>query len=155
MTEAQNKISPKGKAEAEAELKELVDERRPRITAAIKVAREEGDLSENAEYHAAREEQGMNEARIRTLENLLATAEVTAPAVGDKVGVGSKVSFRDEAADKVTEVTVVHRLEADSASGKLSVESPVAQALIGGRKGQKVTVSTPKGKKRLEILAVG
>ncbi|CAN5813367.1 transcription elongation factor GreA [soil metagenome] len=154
MTEVQNKISLEGKAEAEAELRELAEERRPRITAAIKAAREEGDLSENAEYHAAREEQGMNEARIRTLETLLATAEVAAPTSGDKVVVGSTVSFRDEA-EKVTEVTVVHRLEADSSQGKLSAESPVAQALIGGRKGQTVTVSTPKGKRRLEILAVG
>jgi transcription elongation factor GreA len=153
MSDQNNKISPEGKAEAEAELRDLTEERRPRITAAIKAAREEGDLSENAEYHAAREEQGMNEARIRTLEALLATAQVAAPADGDKVGVGSTVSFRDDAGEK--EVTLVHRLEADSAQGKLSVESPIAQALIGARKGDSVVVSTPRGQKQLEILAVG
>jgi len=153
MSDQNNKISPEGKAEAEAELRDLTEERRPRITAAIKAAREEGDLSENAEYHAAREEQGMNEARIRTLEALLATAQVAAPADGDKVGVGSTVSFRDDAGEKV--VTLVHRLEADSAQGKLSVESPIAQALIGARKGDSVVVSTPRGQKQLEILAVG
>jgi len=153
MSDQNNKISPEGKAEAEAELRVLTEERRPRITAAIKAAREEGDLSENAEYHAAREEQGMNEARIRTLEALLATAQVAAPADGDKVGVGSTVSFRDDAGEK--EVTLVHRLEADSAQGKLSVESPIAQALIGARKGDSVVVSTPRGQKQLEILAVG
>ena len=153
MSDQNNKISPEGKAEAEAELRVLTEECRPRITAAIKAAREEGDLSENAEYHAAREEQGMNEARIRTLEALLATAQVAAPADGDKVGVGSTVSFRDDAGEK--EVTLVHRLEADSAQGKLSVESPIAQALIGARKGDSVVVSTPRGQKQLEILAVG
>jgi len=153
MSDQNNKISPEGKAEAEAELRVLTEERRPQITAAIKAAREEGDLSENAEYHAAREEQGMNEARIRTLEALLATAQVAAPADGDKVGVGSTVSFRDDAGEK--EVTLVHRLEADSAQGKLSVESPIAQALIGARKGDSVVVSTPRGQKQLEILAVG
>ncbi|MDQ3572093.1 MAG: transcription elongation factor GreA [Actinomycetota bacterium] len=153
MSDQSNKISPEGKAEAEAELRGLTEERRPRITAAIKAAREDGDLSENAEYHAAREEQGMNEARIRTLEALLATAKVAAPAAGEKAGVGSTVSFRDERGEK--EVTLVHRLEADSAQGKLSVESPVAQALIGARKGDLVVVSTPGGEKQLEILDVG
>jgi transcription elongation factor GreA len=152
--DVQNAISPEGKAEAEAELRELTEVRRPAIVAAIKAAREEGDLSENAEYHAAREEQGLNESRIRNLESLLATAQVTEAAGGDIVGVGSKVSFRDGTTERVTDVTLVHRLEADSAAGKLSVESPVAKALIGGRAGDQVSVSTPGGDKQLEILSV-
>jgi transcription elongation factor GreA len=150
-----NAISAEGRAQAEAELKELTEVRRPAIVAAIKAAREEGDLSENAEYHAAREEQGLNEARIRNLESLLATAQVTEAATGDVIGVGSTVSFRDTAVDRVTEVTLVHRLEADSAAGKLSVESPVAGALLGARAGDTVTATTPAGDKQLEVLEVG
>ena len=152
--DVQNAISADGKAEAEAELKELTEVRRPAIVAAIKAAREEGDLSENAEYHAAREDQGMNEARIRTLEELLANATVVEADTDGTAGSGSRVSFRENGGD-VTEVTLVHRLEADAAEGKLSVESPVGKALVGAAKGDTVTVSTPRGDKRLEVLDVG
>jgi transcription elongation factor GreA len=153
--DVKNAISPEGRAEAEAELKELTEVRRPAIVAAIKAAREEGDLGENAEYHAAREEQGLNEARIRVLEELLANATVVEAAAGDTVGPGSQVSFRDSSTDEVSDVTLVHRLEANPAEGKLSVESPIATALLGGSKGDRVTVATPSGSKTLEILAVG
>ena len=152
--DVRNAISAEGRAEAEAELRELTGVRRPAIVAAIKVARAEGDLSENAEYHAAREEQGLNEARIRVLEELLASATVVEATGGETVDTGSRVSFRDSATDRVTDVTLVHRLEADSAAGKLSIESPVAKALLGGRAGDTVSVTTPGGEKRLEILAV-
>ena len=153
--DVKNAISPEGRAEAEAELKELTEVRRPAIVAAIKAAREDGDLSENAEYHAAREEQGMNEARILVLEELLASATVVEASGGDTVGPGSQVSFRDASTEKVTDVTLVHRLEADLTEGKLSTESPIAKALIGASKGDQVTVATPSGAKTLEILAVG
>lgn len=153
--DVQNAISPEGYAEAEAELKHLTEVRRPAIVAAIKAAREEGDLSENAEYHAAREDQGHNEARIRNLETLLSRAEVTEATGNGVVGIGTTVSFRDEAAGKVTEVTVVHRLEADTSAGKLSAESPIARALLGGKAGDKIKVSTPSGDKSLEIVKVG
>jgi len=152
MTEAENVISAEGRANAIKELEELRDVRRPRIVAAIKAAREEGDLSENAEYHAAREEQGLNEARIRTLEQLLAMAEVHEADGGDVVAVGSRVSFRE--GDDVKELTLVHRLEANPAQGKISAESPIAKALFGARKGENVAVETPRGTKQLEILEV-
>jgi transcription elongation factor GreA len=156
--DAQNAISPEGYAKAKAELEHLTQVRRPAIVAAIKAAREEGDLSENAEYHAAREEQGLNEARIRNIESLLASAEVVEAdangAAAGVVGVGSTVSFRDEASERVTEVTLVHRLEADTQSGKLSADSPIAQALLGAREGATVEVETPGGTKRLAILSV-
>ena len=96
MSDAVNEISPQGKAEAEAELEELREEKRPRIVAAIKAAREEGDLSENAEYHAAKDEQGHLEARIRMLEDLLANAEVVEAPTRRHRRVGSRVKFRDE-----------------------------------------------------------
>ena len=152
---AKHSISPEGRANAEAELQHLREVRRPKIVAEIKVAREFGDLSENAEYHAAREAQGLNEARIRVLEHHLAMAKVQEEAGGDLIGVGSRVSFRDRGNGTVTEVTLVHRLEAKVAEGKVSVESPVAQALLGARAGQQVTLDTPRGAKQLEILDVG
>ena len=154
--EAQStRSAPKGKAKAEAELQHLREVRRPQIVAEIKVAREFGDLSENAEYHAAREAQGLNEARIRMLEHHLKLAEPHKGTSGDSIGVGSRVSFRDCGSGKVTEVTLVHRLEATVEEGKISVESPVAEALLGAHAGEKVTLDTPRGPKQLEILDVG
>jgi transcription elongation factor GreA len=154
MTDAVNEISPEGKAEAEAELKELREEKRPRIVAAIKAAREEGDLSENAEYHAAREEQGHLEARIRMLEELLANAQVVEAVSDGTAGVGSRVKFRDVGTGAEKEITLVHRLEASMAEGKLSAESPVGRALMGASQGDKVSFETPSGAKNLEILSV-
>ncbi|MDX6582662.1 MAG: transcription elongation factor GreA [Solirubrobacterales bacterium] len=155
MADAKNTISPEGKAQAEAELKQLTEVRRAEIRQSIKSAREFGDLSENAEYHAAREAQGMNESRIRVLEHLLASAVVSEAASGGAAGVGSQVSYRDPDSGKVTDVTLVHRLEADLAAGKLSVESPIGQALLGAGKGDQVSFETPRGdSKQLEVLAV-
>jgi transcription elongation factor GreA len=156
MTDVTHSISPEGRAAAEAELKHLVEVRRAEIVAAIKVAREFGDLSENAEYHAARDAQGLNEARIRTLEHHLAKAQVTDGGSSDgTAGIGSRVSYRDGATGKVTEVTLVHPLEASVADGKISTQSPIARSLLGSRGGDKVTLSTPRGEKPVEILEVG
>ena len=155
MSETVNEISPQGKAEAEAELEDLRENRRPQIVAAIKAAREEGDLSENAEYHAAREEQGHLEARIRVLENLLANAEVVEAPTGDTARVGSQVRFRDTGSGEEKEITLVHRLEASMAEGKLSAESPVGRALLGASTGETVSFDTPSGQKNLQILSVG
>lgn len=155
MTDAVNEISPEGKAEAEAELEDLRENRRPVIVAAIKAAREEGDLSENAEYHAAKDEQGHLEARIRLLEDMLANAEVIEAPKGDRAQVGSKVGFRDTETGEEKEVTLVHRLEASMAEGKLSAESPVGRALLGASPGDTVTFETPSGSKKLEVLSVG
>jgi transcription elongation factor GreA len=155
MGAAEHSISPEGMAKAEAELQHRREVQRPRIVAEIKAAREDGDLSENAEYHAAREAQGLNEARIRMLEHHLATATAQEATSGDSIGVGSRVSFRDCGNGKVTEVSLVHPLEATLAEGKVSAESPVAKALLGARAGEKVTLETPRGAKQLEILEVG
>jgi transcription elongation factor GreA len=158
MAADRNTITAEGKAKAEAELKHLTEVKRPEIVKAIKSAREFGDLSENAEYHAAREAQAMNESRIRVLEHHLATARVSeaAPEAAAGAAVGSQVSYRDAASGKVSEVTLVHRLEADLAAGKLSVESPIGTALLGAGEGDEVTFETPRGDaKRLEVLSVG
>jgi transcription elongation factor GreA len=155
MAKDKDTISPEGKAKAEAELKHLTEVKRPEIVKAIKSAREFGDLSENAEYHAAREAQAMNESRIRVLEHHLATAVVSESAGGDQASIGSVVSYRDTDSGKETEVTLVHRLEADLTAGKLSVESPIGTALLGTAKGDEVSFETPRGaEKRLEVLSV-
>ena len=149
-----NTISREGKAKAEAELAHLRDVRRPEIVQAIKVAREFGDLKENAEYHAAREAQAMNESRIRLLEHHLAGAVVAEATGGDRAAIGSAVSYR--AGDKLTEVTLVHALEADLSAGKLSAESPIGRALIGAVAGDTVSFETPRGDSReLEVVSVG
>ena len=150
-----NTISAEGKAKAEEELKYLTEVKRPEIVKSIKTAREFGDLSENAEYHAAREAQAMNESRIRVLEHHLATAVVSDTAGGDEAAIGSVVKYRDADSGKETEVTLVHRLEADLAEGKLSVESPIGTALMGASQGDEVTFETPRGgAKKLEVLSV-
>lgn len=155
MRGAKHSISPEGRAKAEAELQHLREVRRPKIVAEIRTAREFGDLSENAEYHAAREAQGLNEARIRVLEHHLAIAKAPEGASGDSISVGSRVGFRDRGNGTVTEITLVHPLEATVAEGKVSVESPVAKALLGARAGDQVTLDTPRGAKQLAILNVG
>jgi transcription elongation factor GreA len=155
MAEARNTISAEGKAKAEEELKRLTEVRRPEIVQAIKTAREFGDLKENAEYHAAREAQAMNETRIRVLEHHLATAVVGETGDGGEAGIGSVVNYRETSTDKVTEVTLVHQLEADLGSSKLSVESPIGTALVGAAEGDMVSFETPRGAiKQLEVLSV-
>jgi len=155
MTENTNAISAEGMAEAEAELKHRREVKRAEIVFAIKEAREDGDLKENAEYHAAREEQGLNESRIRVLEHHLAKAEVREGPSGGSAGIGSRVSYRDRGGDKVSEVTLVHPLESNVAEGKVSVESPVGKALLNAAEGDQVELETARGLKQLEILSVG
>ena len=155
MAEARNTISAEGKAKAEEELKHLTEVRRAEIVQSIKTAREFGDLKENAEYHAARDAQAMNETRIRVLEHHLATAVVGETGDGGEAGIGSLVSYRDTSTDKVTQVTLVHRLEADLGSSKLSVESPIGTALVGAAEGDTVSFETPRGAiKQLEVLSI-
>lgn len=153
MSDAENTISPEGKEKAEQELRSLQEVRRPEIVAMIKTARAEGDLSENAEYHAARERLGHLEARVRYLEHHLQTAEVSEGGGADIVGVGSTVSYRD--GDQTREVTLVNPLEVDVAAGKISAKSAVAQALLGASAGDRVTAETRGGEKQLEVLSVG
>jgi len=140
----------------EVELQRLKAVERPRIIAAISEARAHGDLSENAEYHAAKEQQGMNEARVSEIEDKINRAEVidTSKLSGDKVKFGATVTLQDEdSEDKVT-YTIVGDTEADLKNGKISISSPIARALIGKSKGESVDVTTPKGTRTLEVLKV-
>ena len=145
-----------GHKNLEQELQRLKSVERPRIIAAISEARAHGDLSENAEYHAAKEQQGLNEARVAELEDKLNRAEVidTSKLSGDTIKFGATVTLQDEdSEDKVT-YTIVGDTEANLRNGKISISSPIARALIGKTKGESVDVTTPKGTRTLEVLQV-
>ena len=139
-----------------SELQRLKAIERPAITAAIAEARGHGDLSENAEYEAARDRQGMIEARIRDIEMKLANAQVVDPKLVDADGrcvFGATVDVQDEAGEKTT-WQIVGEDEADIKKSRISVVSPMARALIGKESGEEAVVQTPGGVKRYEILDV-
>jgi transcription elongation factor GreA len=136
------------------ELERLKRVERPAITRAIAEARAHGDLSENAEYHAAREKQGFTEARITDLETKVSTAEVIDPPTsGDRVTFGSTVRVEDEDGKEAT-YQIVGSDETDPARGRISVMAPLARTLIGKRVGDTVTAHLPNGKKTFDILEV-
>jgi transcription elongation factor GreA len=140
----------------EEELQRLKAVERPRIIAAISEARAHGDLSENAEYHAAKEQQGLNEARVAEVEDKINRAEVidTSKLSGDTIKFGATVTLADEdSGDKVT-YTIVGDTEANLRDRKISISSPIGRALIGKSKGESVDVTTPKGTRTFEVLKV-
>jgi len=140
----------------EAELQRLKSEERPRIINAIAEARAHGDLSENAEYHSAKEAQGMNEAKVTQLEDQLSRAEVIDPKSlsGDVVKFSASVTLQDIDTDETVTYKIVGEMEASVKDGKISISSPMARALIGKQTGDDVEVTTPKGHKSYEILKV-
>jgi transcription elongation factor GreA len=140
----------------EAELQRLKAEERPRIIQAIAEARSHGDLSENAEYHAAKEAQGLNEARVAELEDKISRAEIvdTSKLSGATIKFGATVTLVDEDTDEKVKYKIVGDLEADVKSGKISISSPIARALIGKSKGDTAEVTTPKGARSYEVLKV-
>lgn len=144
-------LTPEGKVELEAELTELIANRGD-IAEKIANARDYGDLSENAEYDAAREEQAMLETRIAELEDILKNADIIKPTKSSTVRVGSTVHLSN--GKKVT-YKVVGPVEADPLEGKISNESPIGAALMGKKVGDKVTITTPKGQVAYSIEAVG
>ena len=138
------------------ELQELKTIKRPEITEAIKEAREKGDLKENAEYHAAREQQSFNEGRIKDIEGKLSNAQIidiTKIPKSDKVIFGTTVIVVDDNNKKVT-YKIVGEDEADIKIGKLSVTSPISRSLIGKNEGEIVVIKTPSGEKEYEIIEV-
>ena len=140
----------------EAELHRLKSEERPRIIQAIAEARSHGDLSENAEYHAAKEQQGLNEARVADLEDRLGRADVidTTKLSGDTVKFGATVTLVDEDTDEKVKYKIVGDFEASVKDGKISISSPIARALIGKSKGDTAEVTTPKGPRSYEVLKI-
>jgi transcription elongation factor GreA len=149
-------ITAEGYERFSAELQRLKSEVRPRIIAAISEARAHGDLSENAEYHAAKEQQGLNEARVGDLEGKLSRADVIEPAKmsGNTVKFGATVSLIDDDTDEKVTYMIVGELEADVRHGKVSIASPIARALIGKAKGDAVEVTTPRGSKSYEVTKI-
>ena len=145
-----------GYAALEAELKRRQQEERPRIIQAIAEARSHGDLSENAEYHAAKENQSLNEGRIAELEDKLSRAEVidVSKLSGDTVKFGATVTLMDEDTEEEKKYQIVGESEADVKLGKVSISSPIARALISKKVGDTVEVNTPGGGKSYEILKI-
>lgn len=129
---------------------------RPRIIKAIEEARAHGDLSENAEYHAAKEAQGWNETKVQEIEDRLSRAEVIDPTKlsGDVVMFGAKLTLIDQDTDAEVKYQIVGDFEADVKKGRISISSPIARALIGKKKGDSIEVNTPGGGKSYEIVKV-
>ena len=148
-------MTASGLAALEEELKRLKEER-PLVSKAIGVAREHGDLKENAEYHAAKERQGMIEARLKNIEGMVSHAEVIDPASlsGDMVQFGATVLLIDEDTDEEVTYQIVGSEESDVSKGLLPINSPLSKALVGKSVGDPVEVNTPKGIKFYEVVKV-
>ncbi len=149
-------VTSSGLTRMQEELKQLKSVARPEAIKAIAEAREHGDLSENAEYHAARERQSFIEGRVAELEDKMARAEVidVASLSGDTVKFGATVTVVDEDTDDELTYQLVGELEADVKEGRLAITAPLARALIGKSVGDSAEVTTPKGEKSYEILKV-
>lgn len=149
-------MTGQGLRQLEDELRKLKSEERPAVIRAIAEARSHGDLSENAEYHAARERQSFIEGRIQELEEIISTAEVIDPASlsGSHVKFGATVSLVDEDTDKEITYQIVGLHEADIKQSKISISSPLAKSLIGKQEGDTVSVPAPGGDRTYEILSV-
>lgn len=144
-------ITEEGRGELEAELTDLKS-RRGAIADKIAEARDYGDLSENAEYDAAREEQGLVESRISEIEDILLNAEIIKATKGSKIGLGSKVELKSGA--KTFSYHIVGPVEADPLEGKISNESPIGVALLNKSVGDTTTITTPKGEINYEIVKI-
>ena len=148
-------MTPLGNERLKAQLKQLIEVDRPANARAIEVARGHGDLSENADYSAAKEEQAMIEARIQQLNAKIALAEVIDPTSlsGERVMFGATVTIEDEDGEEKT-YTIVGDDEADLKLGRISISSPVARGLIGRSVGDTAILQTPKGRKEVEVVDV-
>ncbi len=149
-------MTPQGYDRLRDELRRLKQEERPRVIVAIATAREHGDISENAEYHAAKDQQGMIEARIKELEAKISRAEVIDPkrVSGDRIQFGAEVTVLDEETEKEATYLIVGADEGDIQGGRLSYSSPLARALMGKTVGQSVEINTPSGPRNYEVTKV-
>lgn len=149
-------MTPAGNTAMKAHLKRLKDVERPRNSRAIEIARGHGDLKENADYSAAKEEQGMIEAKIRELEAKLALSEIIDPTKlsGDKVRFGATVTFEDTDSREVLTYVIVGEHEANIKRGRIAIGAPLARAMIGKDVGDTFMMTTPKGKREYEVTKV-
>lgn len=153
MSDQKQPMTPEGKLRLEEELKHLVHHERPAIIKAIEEARSNGDLSENADYDAAKERQGFIEARIGDIQSKIANAEVVdiTTLVSDKIIFGAHIVLEDLETNDEIKYQIVGEDEADVKAGRISVFSPLARAVIGKRKGDIVEFKSPKGEKEYEV----
>ena len=150
-------LTTQGSQKLRAELQKLKSVERPRIINAIAEARAHGDLKENAEYHAAKEEQGFTEGRIAAIEQCLGEAEiidVTRLDTGGRVVFGATLELYDMGADAQVNYQIVGEMEADISSGLISISSPIARALIGKHEGDEISFDAPGGAREYEIISV-
>ena len=148
-------ITKRGAELLKEELHRLKHVERPAVVQAIAEARAQGDLSENAEYHSAREKQSFIEGRIKELEGLMSLAEVIDPAkLSGTIKFGATVTIVDEDSDEEKTYQIVGETEADIETGKLNIRSPLARALIGKDEGDSVEVKTPGGQRSYEVLSI-
>ena len=147
-------LTSAGLDEIKSELYTLKKVKRPEIIKAIKEARALGDLSENADYHAAREEQAIIEGRIQELEYMVDNAVIITEGASDRVKMGVNVTIKYEDDDDTEEYKIVGSMEADPFDNKISNESPIAKAIMGKKKGDVVTVESPNGKYNIEIIEI-
>lgn len=154
MDKAGNYITKEKKKEFEIELTDLKGPKRKEILEALAYAKSLGDLSENAEYHQAREDQGRLEARIKKIEQILQSAEVVSGGGGDVIQVGSKVVVQKDGDKEKKTYTIVGSEEANMAEGKISNKSPFGEALFGKKKGDKISFKTPNGMVNYKIIDV-
>lgn len=147
-------ISQENKDSLEKELEHLTTIKRKEVIEAVEYAKSLGDLSENAEYHTAREEQAKLQDRINAIEYILKNAVVTTPSTDGSINIGSHVVIKKEDEINNRKFTIVGSEEADMLSGKISYKSPLGQSLYGKRKGDRVMVATPKGEVNYEIVSV-
>ncbi len=145
-------LTAEGRDRLEEELRDLVENRRPVIVQRVSTARQEGDLSENFAYHDARQELGLLDGRVQTIEAMLRNAQVLETTVGDVVGLGSTVTIRDEFGEST--YVIVGPVEADVAGGRISMVSPLGAALMGCTVGDEVSFASPGGTRSAIIAAV-
>lgn len=147
-------LTAEGKTQLEEELNHLKIVRRPEVADRIQQAKMDGDVSESGEYEDAKNEQAMVEGRIRTLEHMLTNAQIIEGTKSDVIALGSRVKLRDGDGEEY-EWTIVGSAEANPRQSRISNESPVGKALMGKKKGDKVSVDTPGGVEQFSILKVG
>ncbi len=146
-------ITKIGKEELEAELKQLISERKA-IAEEVATARDFGDLRENSEYDAARKKQGLAETRIAEIENILQNAEIIGGGAKGKIALGNTVSLKNLENGKTVKYSIVGKVEANPLEGKISNESPIGQQLIDKKLGEEVEIVTPKGSIKYEITEI-
>jgi len=154
MTQVIDYITEEKKKVLEEELKDLKGPKRKEILEALQYAKSLGDLSENAEYHQTREDQGKLEARIQKIEQILQSSQVAYPNNGDVINIGSKVVVQKEGIKEEKTYQIVGSEEADMAQGKISNRSPFGDALFGKKKGDSISFSTPNGVVNYKIISV-